>query len=138
MQVRRQRLRGQEFLQGQGWLRCSDEHQKERSAAPRERIVKKRPSDWGGGKSRAAAPTLWTMGTAQNIALAGQATGIRRTVEIAANLAGRLSFVAPLLTRIVIGQAFFLTGRGKRANIENVAGFFTELGIPMPYANAVV
>ena len=69
--------------------------------------------------------------------ITGQATGIRRPLEMAATFADRLAFLAPLLTRIVIGQAFFLTGRGKWANLDNVVGFFSELGIPMPYANAV-
>ncbi len=47
-----------------------------------------------------------------------------------------LGFVAPLLTRLVIGQAFFLTGRGKLQNPENIVAFFTSLGIPMPELNA--
>lgn len=46
------------------------------------------------------------------------------------------SFLAPLLTRLVFGQAFFLTGRGKWMNFENTVTFFTGLGIPFPEANA--
>lgn len=46
------------------------------------------------------------------------------------------SFLAPLLTRLVFGQAFFLTGRGKWMNFENTVNFFTQLGIPFPEANA--
>ncbi len=51
-------------------------------------------------------------------------------------LMGLLAFLAPLLTRLVIGQAFYLTGSGKIENLENVVSFFTELGIPWPEANA--
>jgi putative oxidoreductase len=47
-----------------------------------------------------------------------------------------LAFLPPLLTRLVMGQAFFQTGGGKIANFENTVSFFAELGIPMPAANA--
>jgi putative oxidoreductase len=47
-----------------------------------------------------------------------------------------LGFVAPLLTRLVMGQAFHQTGSGKIENFANTVGFFAELGIPMPEANA--
>ena len=35
-----------------------------------------------------------------------------------------------------MGQAFYQTGSGKIANFANTVGFFTELGIPFPEANA--
>jgi putative oxidoreductase len=60
----------------------------------------------------------------------------RKTVLLGLKLAAALSFLAPLLTRLVIGQAFYQTGSGKIGNFENTVGFFTELGIPMPEANA--
>jgi putative oxidoreductase len=44
--------------------------------------------------------------------------------------------LAPLLTRLVIGQAFFFTGRGKLANLPKTIGFFADLGIPFPALNA--
>jgi putative oxidoreductase len=47
-----------------------------------------------------------------------------------------LSFLAPLLTRLVMGQAFFQTGSGKIANFAGTVSFFSELGIPLPEANA--
>jgi putative oxidoreductase len=47
-----------------------------------------------------------------------------------------LAFLPPLLTRLVMGQAFFLTGRGKLANFANTVEFFASLGIPMPELNA--
>jgi putative oxidoreductase len=40
------------------------------------------------------------------------------------------------VTRLVVGEAFFLTGRGKWLNFDNTVTFFTELGIPFPVANA--
>ena len=47
-----------------------------------------------------------------------------------------LAFLPPLLTRLVLGQAFFFTGRGKLDNFEGTVAFFTDLGIPLPAANA--
>src|SRR5262245_42819849 len=49
---------------------------------------------------------------------------------------GAMAFLPPLLTRLVMGQAFFLTGRGKLANLAGVVEYFTTLGIPMPGLNA--
>ena len=48
----------------------------------------------------------------------------------------RLAFVAPLLTRVVIGLAFVQTGLGKWAHMDNTVAFFADLGIPLPAANA--
>ena len=61
---------------------------------------------------------------------------LQRTRARALKLAAALAFLAPLLTRLVIGQAFHQTGSGKIANFANTVNFFTELGIPMPQANA--
>lgn len=47
-----------------------------------------------------------------------------------------LSFLPPLLTRLLVGQAFYEAGGGKLENPERVAAFFTSLGIPMPELNA--
>jgi putative oxidoreductase len=49
---------------------------------------------------------------------------------------GALAFLPPLVTRLVMGQAFFLTGRAKLANLENTVEFFASLGIPMAELNA--
>jgi len=51
-------------------------------------------------------------------------------------VSGALAFLPPLLTRLVMGQAFFLTGRGKLANFAKTVEFFASLGIPMPELNA--
>ena len=61
---------------------------------------------------------------------------IPRAAGLLLRLAERLAFLPSLLTRLVIGQAFFLTGRGKLANFENTVSFFSGLGIPMPELNA--
>jgi putative oxidoreductase len=54
----------------------------------------------------------------------------------ALRVAALLAFLPPLLTRLVIGQAYYQTGGGKIQNFENTVGFFASLGIPMPEANA--
>lgn len=61
---------------------------------------------------------------------------LRRGRALALRLAAALAFVAPLLTRLLMGQAFYQTGGGKIENFANTVAFFTELGIPMPEANA--
>lgn len=61
---------------------------------------------------------------------------LRRATELGLKVTGWLSFLPPLLTRLVIGYAFYQTGAGKLANPDRVAEFFTGLGIPFPAANA--
>ena len=61
---------------------------------------------------------------------------LRRAAALGLRIAAALAFLPPLLTRLVIGQAFFFTGRGKLQNFEGTVSFFTELGIPFPAANA--
>ncbi|HEX5050689.1 MAG TPA: DoxX family protein [Planctomycetota bacterium] len=43
-----------------------------------------------------------------------------------------------LLLRITWGWMFFQTGFGKLGNLAGTTGFFTSLGLPMPFVNAVV
>lgn len=61
---------------------------------------------------------------------------LRRGRALALTLAAALAFLAPLVTRLVMGQAFYQTGSGKIENFANTVSFFSELGIPMPEANA--
>jgi putative oxidoreductase len=61
---------------------------------------------------------------------------LRRASRLGLALTTALTFLPPLVTRLLMGQAFFLTGRGKLANFENTVAFFTELGVPMPELNA--
>jgi len=62
--------------------------------------------------------------------------GLQRLLNLGLRVAAVLAFLPPLLTRLVMGQAFYFTGRGKLANPDNVVSFFTDLGIPFPAANA--
>lgn len=61
---------------------------------------------------------------------------VRRALGLGGRLAARAAFLPPLLTRLVIGLGFYQTGAGKLAHPDNVASFFTELGIPFPELNA--
>ena len=61
---------------------------------------------------------------------------VSRSAAIGLKIAAVLAFLAPLATRIVVGWAFYLTGSGKWAHFDNTVTFFTELGIPVPQANA--
>ncbi len=61
---------------------------------------------------------------------------VRRATRLGLVVAATLAFLPPLVTRLLIGQAFFLTGRGKLANVDRTVAFFTDLGIPMPELNA--
>jgi putative oxidoreductase len=56
--------------------------------------------------------------------------------DLGLRLAAALAFLPPLLTRLVMGTAFYQTGSGKLAHPERVAAFFAELGIPFPELNA--
>ena len=47
-----------------------------------------------------------------------------------------LDWLAPLLGRVTVGVLFMSTGWGKVRNLEKVAAFFVELGIPAPGFNA--
>ena len=61
---------------------------------------------------------------------------LRDGAKLGLKLLGWLEFLPPLLTRLVIGYAFYLTGKGKLANFDRTVGFFTDLGIPAPELNA--
>jgi len=56
----------------------------------------------------------------------------------ALDLTTKLDWVAPLVARITLGVVFVSTGWGKVHDLDKVTGFFTDLGIPMPHANAVM
>jgi putative oxidoreductase len=59
-----------------------------------------------------------------------------RPVLLSARVLAALAFLAPLLTRLVVGWAFHLTGNGKLENFERTVDFFTSLEIPLPALNA--
>jgi putative oxidoreductase len=61
---------------------------------------------------------------------------LTRATAVGLRIAAALAFLPPLLTRLVLGHAFHITGRGKIEHFENTVGFFTDLGIPFPAVNA--
>ena len=64
------------------------------------------------------------------------ASTIRRAGNLALKLLGYLDWIPGLLTRLVVGFAFYDSGGGKLGNMENTVNFFTDLGIPFPELNA--
>lgn len=64
------------------------------------------------------------------------ASTIRKASHQGLKLLGYLDWVPGLLTRLVVGFAFFDAGKGKLANMENTVNFFAELNIPFPELNA--
>jgi putative oxidoreductase len=54
------------------------------------------------------------------------------------SLADSLAFLAPLLLRITLASVFIQTGWGKLNDLQQVTGYFTQLGIPAPGLNAAV
>jgi len=62
---------------------------------------------------------------------------ISRITHRVLTITGALAFVAPLLTRLVIGVGFYYTGKGKLGDLDKVTEFFGSLGIPFAHANAV-
>jgi putative oxidoreductase len=55
---------------------------------------------------------------------------IHHMLSRARSIAGRAEFIAPLLARLTVGYAFAESGWGKVHNLEGVAAYFAELGIP--------
>jgi len=62
---------------------------------------------------------------------------IQRLAALALRITGALAFLAPLLTRLVIGYAFHVTGHGKLQNLDKTTSFFGSLNIPFPHASAI-
>ena len=63
---------------------------------------------------------------------------VQRAADLGIRLAAALQFLAPLITRITLGHAFFLTGRGKLANFDTFVSFLADQGVPAPTLNAHV
>jgi putative oxidoreductase len=61
---------------------------------------------------------------------------LQRLAQLGLRITAALAFLAPLLTRLVVGIGFHFTGRGKLHDLGKVTSFFTDLGIPFPGANA--
>lgn len=56
---------------------------------------------------------------------------VQRLAKTGLGIAARLSFLAPLLTRVTVGYAFFLTGRGKLGDLQTFTNYMAnELHVP--------
>ena len=64
-------------------------------------------------------------------------TSIKTLYQRALRLCTTLDWIGPLAVRLIVGFAFILTGKGKLGDLDKVTGFFTDLHIPFPHANAV-
>jgi putative oxidoreductase len=58
--------------------------------------------------------------------------------QIARRLARSFEWLPPTIARIGVGTVFVQSGWGKLHNLEQVTGFFTELGLPAPGFHAVL
>ena len=63
-------------------------------------------------------------------------SAVRRLAQNALRFAHSLDFLPPLLTRVLLGLAFYQTGSGKWSDLDKPTSFFKDLGIPFPRANA--
>ena len=61
---------------------------------------------------------------------------LARLTNTVDRFAPKVEPTALLLTRLVFGQAFVVTGWGKLNNLDGVRAFFTELGIPLASVQA--
>lgn len=58
--------------------------------------------------------------------------------SLARRVARSLEWLPPTIARIGVGTVFVQSGWGKLHNLEQVTGFFTELGLPAPGFHAVL
>jgi putative oxidoreductase len=63
---------------------------------------------------------------------------IQRLAQLGLRITTALAFLAPLLTRLVVGWAFHVTGHGKLENLDRTTQFFASLNIPFPHFNAIL
>ena len=55
----------------------------------------------------------------------------------AQNCLAKLKWLPPLAARLSLGYVFITSGWGKLHGLEEVTGYFTELGLPAPHINAI-
>ena len=53
-------------------------------------------------------------------------------VALSERIAGALRWLSPTLARLTVGLVFFQSGWAKLHDLDQVAGYFAELGIPQP------
>ena len=63
-------------------------------------------------------------------------SALQRLAQTILRFAHSLAFLPPLLTRLLLGMAFYQTGSGKWSDLDKPTSFFKDLGIPFPCANA--
>lgn len=68
--------------------------------------------------------------------MTSDSSALTRSIALLRPLANTLQPIAALVSRLVIGWAFFMTGKGKLANFDGTVKYFGEIGIPMPELNA--
>lgn len=66
------------------------------------------------------------------------APSLSRVTRSVLGLCARLSWLGPLLVRVVIGVAFVVTGWGKLHNLDKVTEYFASLHIPLPGPQAAM
>ncbi|HWP64351.1 MAG TPA: DoxX family protein [Candidatus Limnocylindria bacterium] len=59
-------------------------------------------------------------------------TCIEWAIALSRRVGGALGWLSPLLARLTVGLVFFQAGWGKLHALEQVTGYFTELGLPAP------
>jgi len=61
-----------------------------------------------------------------------------RVAELAERVGHALRWLSPTIARLTVGLVFFQSGWAKLHNLEQVTGYFTELGIPNPAFQALL
>ena len=67
----------------------------------------------------------------REVAMSSSPNVVQRAAALGRKVAGALSFVAPLLTRVTVGYAFYLTGKGKLEHLDTFTEYLTSLHVPM-------
>jgi putative oxidoreductase len=65
-------------------------------------------------------------------------TKLLRTRERALALVDKVSWIGPLLVRLVLAVVFIESGYGKLTSLGKVTEFFASLHIPAPHLNAII
>lgn len=58
--------------------------------------------------------------------------------HLAERIGGALRWLSPVLARLTVGVVFFQSGWGKLHSLEQVSGYFADLGLPAPAFQALL
>jgi putative oxidoreductase len=61
---------------------------------------------------------------------------VKNAARSCVRMLDKIAWSGPLIVRLTVGLVFVVSGWGKLHNLEQVTGFFTDLGIPAPGAQA--